>query len=146
LAKELRELIDMAKEQNLRRQSQPIPLAKPRGELSGLLSVTYPKLRLGDMVLSPYVARRLHRLIKEHTQILRLRSHGLAPRKRLLLVGPPGTGKTLTASILAANSGPSLFVVRDSLDEIMGNGRQAETYFRCNSATRAFIYSMNLTA
>lgn len=117
LAKELRELIDMAKEQNQRKQSQPIPLAKPRGELSGLLSVTYPKLRLGDMVLSPYVARRLHRLIKEHTQIPRLRSHGLAPRKRLLLVGPPGTGKTLTASILAGELGLPLFMVR--LDSLM---------------------------
>ena len=117
LAKELRDLIDMAKAQNQRRQSQPIPLVKPRGELSGLLSVTYPKLRLGDMVLSPYVARRLHRLIKEHTQILRLRSHGLAPRKKLLLVGPPGTGKTLTASILAGELGLPLFVVR--LDSLM---------------------------
>ena len=85
--------------------------------MSGLLSVTYPKLRLGDMVLSPYVARRLHRLIKEHTQIPRLRSHGLAPRKRLLLVGPPGTGKTLTASILAGELGLPLFVVR--LDSLM---------------------------
>lgn len=117
LAKELRELIDMAKEQSHRGQNQPIPLAKPRGELSGLLSVTYPKLRMGDMVLSPSVAKRLQRLIKEHAQILRLRSHGLAPRKKLLLVGPPGTGKTLTASILAGELGLPLFVVR--LDSLM---------------------------
>lgn len=117
LAKELRELIDMAKEQNQRGQSLPIPLAKPRGELSGLLSVTYPKLRMSDMVLSPFIAKRLQRLTKEHAQILRLRSHGLAPRKKLLLVGPPGTGKTLTASILAGELGLPLFVVR--LDNLM---------------------------
>ena len=117
LAKELREFIDMAKEQSHRGQSHPIPLVKPRGELSGLLSVTYPKLRMNDMVLSPFISRRLERLTKEHTQILRLRSHGLAPRKKLLLVGPPGTGKTLTASILAGELGLPLFVVR--LDSLM---------------------------
>lgn len=117
LAKEIRELIDLAKEQIHRTQTQPIPLAKPRGELSGLLSVTYPKLRIVDMVLSPLIAERLKRLIKEHTQILKLRSHGLAPRKKLLLVGPPGTGKTLTASILAGELGLPLFVVR--LDSLM---------------------------
>lgn len=117
LAKELRDLIDMAKERSQRAASEPIPLAKPRGELSGLLSVSYPKLRMSDMVLAPAVARRLQRLTKEHAQILRLRSHGLAPRKKLLLVGPPGTGKTLTASVLAGELGLPLFVVR--LDSLM---------------------------
>lgn len=117
LAKELRELIDTAKAQSQRSQNQPIPLAKPRGELTGLLAVSYPKLRMADMVLSPLIAKRLQRLIKEHTQILKLRSHGLAPRKKLLLVGPPGTGKTLTASILAGELGLPLFVVR--LDNLM---------------------------
>ena len=117
LAKELRDLIDMAKEQGQRGQNHPIPLVKPRGDLAGLLSVTYPKLRMNDMVLSPFISRRLERLTKEHTQILRLRSHGLAPRKKLLLVGPPGTGKTLTASILAGELGLPLFVVR--LDSLM---------------------------
>lgn len=117
LAKELRDLIDMAKAQNQRDRSQPIPLAKPRGELSGLLSVSYPKLRMADMVLSALIAKRLQRLIKEHTQISKLRSHGLAPRKKILLLGPPGTGKTLTASILAGELGLPLFVVR--LDNLM---------------------------
>lgn len=117
LAKELRDLIDMAKVQSQRRQSQPIPLVRPKGELTGLLAVSYPKLRMADMVLSPLIAKRLQRLIKEHTQIQKLRSHGLAPRKKLLLVGPPGTGKTLTASILAGELSLPLFVVR--LDNLM---------------------------
>jgi SpoVK/Ycf46/Vps4 family AAA+-type ATPase len=117
LARELRDLIDTAKLQCQRGQSQPIPLARPRGELSGLLSVSYPKLRILDMILSPPVAKGLRRLIKEHTQIMKLRTHGLTPRKKLLLVGPPGTGKTLTASILAGELGLPLFVVR--LDNLM---------------------------
>jgi SpoVK/Ycf46/Vps4 family AAA+-type ATPase len=115
LAKELREIIDQAKSQKGR--LQPIPLTKPRGELSGLLSVNYPKLRLKDMVLSPTIGGRLERLIKEHAQIRKIRAHGLSPRKKLLLVGPPGTGKTLTASVLAGELGLPLFVVR--LDSLM---------------------------
>lgn len=117
LARELRELIDAAKVQSRTRQNQPVPLARPRGELSGLLAVSYPKLRMADMILSPLVGKRLQRLIKEHTQILKLRSHGLAPRRKLLLIGPPGTGKTLTASILAGELGLPLFLVR--LDNLM---------------------------
>ncbi len=115
LAKELRELIDQAK--NRKGRLQAIPLTKPRGELSGLLSVDYPKLRLKDMVLSRAITGRLERLIKEHSQIRKIRAHGLSPRKKLLLVGPPGTGKTLTASVLAGELGLPLFVVR--LDSLM---------------------------
>lgn len=117
LAKDLRALIDKAKAHPYDTQPVPIPLAKPRGELTGLLSVTYPKLRLVDMVLSVTVKHRLDRLIKEHMHIHKIRSHGLAPRKKLLLVGPPGTGKTLTASVLAGELGLPLFVVR--LDSLM---------------------------
>lgn len=116
LAKELRELIDKAKLQPHKSKAQPTPLAKPRGELTGLLSVTYPTLRMGDMILSDLVGPALERLIKEHQQVSKLRSYGLAPRKKLLLVGPPGTGKTLTASVLAGELGLPLFVVcMDSL-------------------------------
>jgi len=117
LAKELRTLIDKAKSLSTRSMNGPVPLAKPRGELSGLLAVTYPKLRLKDMVLSPAISKPLLRLIKEHSQIQKLRSHSLAPRKKLLLVGPPGTGKTFTASVLAGELGLPLFVVR--LDSLM---------------------------
>jgi SpoVK/Ycf46/Vps4 family AAA+-type ATPase len=116
LASELRQLVDEAKRRQAKPSLQPVPIAQPRGELSGLLSVSYPRLRFGDMVLSDEIAERLQRLIKEHRQIEKIRAYGLSPRKRLLLVGPPGTGKTLTASVLAGELALPLFVVRiDSL-------------------------------
>ncbi len=117
LARELRDLIDQAKLLRSKETSTLVPLAKPRGELSGLLSVFYPKLKLPDMILPGSIGNRLIRLINEHVQIQKIRSHGLAPRKKLLLVGPPGTGKTMTASVIAGELGLPLFVVR--LDSLM---------------------------
>jgi SpoVK/Ycf46/Vps4 family AAA+-type ATPase len=110
LAQELRSLIDEAK----RRigMGKLTPIAKPRGELAGLLSVTYPKTRLADMVLDDPLAQQLQRIIREHRYSERILSHGLSPRRKLLLVGPPGTGKTLTASVLAGELGIPLFQVR----------------------------------
>lgn len=113
LADELRKLIDVAKSQrNIDSHSQPIPIAKPRGELASLLQASYPKNRLGDMVLADSVANSLRQVIKEQRHFSKLREHGLHPRRKVLLVGPPGTGKTLTAATLAGELGVPLFLVR----------------------------------
>jgi len=115
LAEELRTLIDSAK---ARRQPArevdrgPVPIGRPRGELSELLAVSYPKARLSDMVLDDAVADQLRRVIREHRHSQRIVEHGLSPRRKLLMVGAPGTGKTLTASVLAGELGMPLFQVR----------------------------------
>lgn len=115
LAQEIRALIDEAKaKKSAPVYPQPIPIATPRGELSSLLSVSYPKLRLSDMVLLESVSERLKRLIKEQQQIKKIRSYGLMPRKKLLLVGQPGTGKTMSATVLAGELGLPLFTVRST--------------------------------
>lgn len=112
LALELRELIDDAKKDKSTKNVSVIPLVQPKGELSELLTVSYPKQRLVDIILSPEIQHRLDRLIKEHKQTAKLRSNNLVPRKKLLLLGAPGTGKTMTASVLAGELGLPLFVVR----------------------------------
>src|SRR5437870_3180401 len=99
LAQELRELIDQAKlREHSAQPRQPVPIARARGELAGLLSVSYPKLKLADMVLAPATRDQLKRIVLEYRQQHKLRSRNLSARCKLLLVGPPGSGKTMTAA------------------------------------------------
>lgn len=116
LAEELRDLLDAAKSRRhvdaAGAADGVIPLARPKGELSSLLSASYPSSRLSDMVLAQPVLAGLQRVLKEQRHLSKLRSHGLHPRRKLLLVGPSGTGKTMTAAALAGELGIPLFVVR----------------------------------
>ena len=110
LATELRDIIDKAKSQ--RGAGSPVPIGRPRGELANLLEASFPKARLGDMILGKALARRIDRIIREQRHAGRILDHGLSPRRKLLLVGPPGTGKTLSASVLAGELGLPLLQVR----------------------------------
>ena len=113
LAEELRDLLDRAKARHLiTPKKKVLPISKPRGELADLLTVSYPKSRLVDMVLSAELELQLKRIILEQRHAAEILSHGLQPRRKLLLVGPPGTGKTMTASVLAGELGLPLFEVR----------------------------------
>ena len=113
LARELRGLIDDArgKRAAAKRPSSPIPLAAPRGDLVGLLSVSYPDVRLEDMVLPDAVQRKLRRGLREQRQQAKLLTHALPPRSKLLLVGPPGSGKTLSTRALAGELKLPLFTI-----------------------------------
>jgi SpoVK/Ycf46/Vps4 family AAA+-type ATPase len=113
LAEELRALIDKAKAKpRLPATGGAIPIARPRGEIADLLTVSYPSVRLVDMVLSSSIKKKLERVIREHRAVRAIRSRGLSPRRKLLLVGKPGTGKTFTAAALAGELGLPLFVVK----------------------------------
>lgn len=116
MAKELRDLVDRAKAHGeppaQGQKTKPIPIVQPRGELVGLLTASFPTIRLADMALDQSVRSRLERILLEQRQREKLRAHGMSPIQKLLLVGPPGTGKTMTASALASELGIPLFTIR----------------------------------
>jgi SpoVK/Ycf46/Vps4 family AAA+-type ATPase len=115
-AEKLKRLVQKARDQ--RRLGKPaggqtpIPLARPRGELQGLVESSYPKVKLSSMVLSDDIAKRLMRIVRQQQERVTLREHGQTPATHMLLVGPPGTGKTMTASALAGELHLPLFTVR----------------------------------
>lgn len=116
LAQELRQMIDKARDAERPGSRSPIPLAQPRGELAGLLGVSYPEAQLAEMILAPDIREQLDRVVREQRQRDRLAERGLHPRRKLLLVGPSGTGKTYSARALAGELHLPLFtVVLDSV-------------------------------
>lgn len=145
VATELRELIDAAKSNGaaIERKVAPVPMAQPKGELSGLLAVRYPDLRLSEMVLRETISSRLQRVLLEQRQQENLRSHGLRPRRKLLLIGPPGAGKTMTAASLAGELRLPLFtVVLDGLiTKFMGDtAGKLRLVFDAMNATRGVYF------
>jgi SpoVK/Ycf46/Vps4 family AAA+-type ATPase len=115
-AEKLKQLVQKARDQRrLRALSSgqtPIPLARPRAELQGLVESAYPKTTLASMVLCEGVRNRLARVVRQQQERATLRGHGQKPATHLLLIGPPGTGKTMTASALAGELRLPLFTVR----------------------------------
>ncbi len=115
-AQELRDLVDQAKARakspSSGQRTRPVPVVQPRGELVGLLTATYPKVRLADLALDETVRSRIDRILLEQRQRVRIHEHGFSPLRKLLLIGPPGTGKTMTAAALAGELGLPLFTIQ----------------------------------
>ncbi|MEI7608328.1 MAG: ATP-binding protein [Rhodospirillaceae bacterium] len=93
------------------RSSAAIPLARPRGELAGLVRAAYPERSLSDLALNSSLAEKLRRIVREHNERMKLEEYGLAPRRKFLFQGPPGTGKSMTAAAIAGELGLPLFTV-----------------------------------
>lgn len=106
LAHDIREIVDKA-----RSERRPRVLRFPR-ELRGLVFSEQPDTPKAALVVAESLLTRIDRLIHEYRQQHKLKSHGLANRRKILLVGPPGTGKSMTARVLAHELRLSLHTVQ----------------------------------
>lgn len=109
-AEELRAAVQAARSRS--QSNVPIPFAKPRGDLEGLIELREPRYVLKDVVLDLRLRERIDDLVREQARRGWLREHGKVPNRRVLFLGPPGAGKTMTAEALAGQLRLQLFVIR----------------------------------
>jgi SpoVK/Ycf46/Vps4 family AAA+-type ATPase len=114
VAVEIRRIIDQARTEQTFNPSHKSPtlIVRPNKELSDLLTVSYPNVKLADMTLNEKLNTSLKRLLKEQRNIEKLKAHGLIPRRKILFTGAPGSGKTMAASAIAGELKMPLFIVR----------------------------------
>lgn len=97
---------------NLNTRNSPQIINSPNNITNQLFYEKVPNKHLDQLLLPGNVYNSCRDLIEEQTRIDLLRSYGLEPRNKVLLIGPPGNGKTSVAEGIAEALMVPLLTVR----------------------------------
>lgn len=119
LADKIEKLLKAADNKDRRHRASPAPRMFVGENAKSFLVEKIPERQISDLVLPNHVLDFCNDLIEEQLRADLLRSYGIEPRHRVLLVGAPGNGKTSLAEGIAEALMLPLFAVR--YEQIIGS-------------------------
>lgn len=119
LAAKIEELLKTSRKYISKENTISQPIIRSGINEQSLFTEIVPRKRLDHLILPTTVKDMSQDLINEQNRSDLLRSYGIEPRNKLLLIGPPGNGKTSLAEAIAEALMIPLLTVR--YDSIIGS-------------------------